>query len=167
MYGDEAAYDVYWKVMRGGELRRHCEVAKDDFRTGYELPRAPYRLLSRGRVVRSSSHFKALYNVSCYILDLQNIVHRLCSKPVIEYSRGIGTNISEYRAMGKSSNGTICLLPGASQPGDSIALIRGGKVPFVLRPHGVNWMLIGEAYVHGIMEGEAWEGHKCREICLV
>ena len=167
MYENEAAYDVYWKVMRGGELRRDFGVAKNDFRTGYEFPLAPYRLISLGRVVHSRTHFKALHIVSCRILDLQNGMRRLRGKPIIEYTRGIGTNVSEYRRMGKSSSGTICFLPGATQAGDSIALLQGGKVPFVLRPHGKNWQLIGEAYVHGIMEGEAWDRDKCIQICLV
>lgn len=107
--------------MRRGELRRHCEVAKDDFITGYELPCAPYRLRSRGR----------------------------------------GTNISEYRAMGTLSGAAVCLLPGVARPDNSIALIRGGKASFVHRRQWVNWKLIGE---HGIVEGKAWEGDRGGEI---
>ncbi|KAG7286788.1 hypothetical protein NEMBOFW57_009104 [Staphylotrichum longicolle] len=71
-YGDESAYDVYWKVMRGGELERHCAVARQDFVTGYELPRKPYRFLSGGKVVKSRRLFKMLYTLSCCVLDVQN-----------------------------------------------------------------------------------------------
>ncbi|KAL2193330.1 heterokaryon incompatibility protein-domain-containing protein [Corynascus similis CBS 632.67] len=167
-YGDESAYDVYWKVMRGGELERHCAVAKQDFVTGYELPRRPYRVLSRGKVVRSPTLFKLLYTLSCRVLDARNVLRRASGKPVIEYTRGIGTNPCEYRAMGKSAHGRVCFLPGAAKEGDAIALLEGGRVPFVLRSAGEGkWRLIGEAYVHGIMEGEAWDADKCNEICLV
>lgn len=35
-------------------------------------------------------------------------MRRLRGKPIIKYTSGIGTNVSEDRRMGKSSNGTIC-----------------------------------------------------------
>ncbi|RYP50283.1 hypothetical protein DL768_004166 [Monosporascus sp. mg162] len=44
--------------------------------------------------------------------------------------------------------------------GDVVAVLLGGKVPFILRPSKLNcgYIMIGEAYVHGIMEGEVIEG---------
>jgi Heterokaryon incompatibility protein (HET) len=40
--------------------------------------------------------------------------------------------------------------------GDIIAVLSGAEVPFILRPDGSGlYKLIGEAYVHGIMNGEA------------
>jgi hypothetical protein len=38
---------------------------------------------------------------------------------------------------------------------DVIILLLGGEAPFVLRQDGDNYRFIGEAYVHGIMDGEA------------
>lgn len=52
-YDNQSAYDVYWQVMRGGELRRHCGVAKSNFQTGYKQLLRPYRFLSMGRVIKS------------------------------------------------------------------------------------------------------------------
>lgn len=43
------------------------------------------------------------------------------------------------------------------QAGDCIALIGGLQVPFVLRSVGKQWCILGPAYVHGIMDGEAWD----------
>lgn len=45
------------------------------------------------------------------------------------------------------------------QPGDIITLVKGNQVPFILRqqPSGL-YQLISEAYVDGIMDGEAAEG---------
>ena len=50
--------------------------------------------------------------------------------------------------------------------GDYVCVILGGDVPFILRPlHGTSttqtartWALIGESYVHGIMDGELMSG---------
>ena len=54
------------------------------------------------------------------------------------------------------------------QRGDVVALIRGVQVPFVLRNHsGGQYEVVGEAYVDGIMDGEAMEGSKCDHVELV
>lgn len=43
------------------------------------------------------------------------------------------------------------------QPEDEIWLLAGGRVPYILRKRtNGNYEFIGEAYVHGIMMGEAW-----------
>jgi hypothetical protein len=40
------------------------------------------------------------------------------------------------------------------QPNDEVWLLKNARVPFILRPHGESqYRLIGEAYVHGIMQG--------------
>jgi len=43
--------------------------------------------------------------------------------------------------------------------GDVVFLVRGAEVPFVLRPVGEvegrkRYRLVGEAYIHGVMDGE-------------
>ncbi|KAL5327565.1 hypothetical protein ACEPPN_005265 [Leptodophora sp. 'Broadleaf-Isolate-01'] len=45
-------------------------------------------------------------------------------------------------------------LPEVSQ-GDSVCVFLGTKIPFVVRPEGDHFLLIGEAYVQGMMNGEA------------
>jgi hypothetical protein len=54
-----------------------------------------------------------------------------------------------------SSYGHVGLAPACSEPGDFICILFGSTVPFILRetPEGT-FRLIGEAYVHGIMDGE-------------
>jgi len=165
--GGEAAYDVYWQTMRGGELAKHYAAAKKDFVTGYEQPLAAYRFLSLGRVIQSPTVFAIVHYLSCIFLDMFNFFCRIFGYPLVEYNRGIGTNVCEYRRMGKSAHGAVCLLPGATRPGDSLALFRGGRVPFVIRECGKSWRLIGEAYVHGVMNGEAWDGSRCGDMRLV
>jgi hypothetical protein len=70
--------------------------------------------------------------------------------------------------MGRSERGYVALVPGKARLGDVIVLLEGGIVPFILRPReDSRWELIGEAYVHGIMRGEAWDEKGCEEIRLV
>ncbi|EPE33782.1 hypothetical protein GLAREA_06795 [Glarea lozoyensis ATCC 20868] len=69
-----------------------------------------------------------------------------------------------------SDEGWLGLAPMNSVPGDRIALLEGGRVPFILRPTGNEnqFEMVGDAYVHGIMDGEAWdEGKDLIDIVLV
>ncbi|MCJ1383970.1 hypothetical protein MMC17_007084 [Xylographa soralifera] len=60
-----------------------------------------------------------------------------------------------YRKFFTTTRGTIGLGPQSIRPGDSICIFRGGLVPFVLRKDGTRHRLVGEAYVHGVMDGQA------------
>ncbi|KAK5174983.1 uncharacterized protein LTR77_000119 [Saxophila tyrrhenica] len=54
--------------------------------------------------------------------------------------------------------GEICLLPPTAQEGDLIYIVAGCSVPFVLRLLPIRprqYFMIGSAYVHGKMDGEA------------
>ena len=45
---------------------------------------------------------------------------------------------------------------GVPRVGDRVCILLGGDTPFVLRPKGRDeWELVADAYVHGIMDGEA------------
>ncbi len=53
------------------------------------------------------------------------------------------------------------------EPGDQVWVVKGGNIPLILRPKNKRFMLIGEAYVHGIMRGEAVQvGCTFREVIL-
>jgi hypothetical protein len=57
----------------------------------------------------------------------------------------------------RSSRGVVGLGPSETEPGDHIVLLFGGTTPFILRPFGDGenqYRLIGEAFFHGIMDGE-------------
>lgn len=43
-------------------------------------------------------------------------------------------------------------------PGDHVALVRGCRVPLLLRPRGRYYRLVGPCYVSGLMQGEAFSG---------
>jgi hypothetical protein len=69
------------------------------------------------------------------------------------------------RRMVRTEKGFIGLGPRLCQPLDCIAICKGGKLPLVLRPKGNCWELIGECYIHGVMDGTQWEALAERE-CL-
>ncbi|KAF1847162.1 uncharacterized protein K460DRAFT_392591 [Cucurbitaria berberidis CBS 394.84] len=75
------------------------------------------------------------------------------------------------RRVARTVKGYLGLVPDSSQVGGAVWLSQGARVPFVLRRAvGIErtdedaprvgeerWEVVGEAYVHGIMEGEVWK----------
>ena len=51
--------------------------------------------------------------------------------------------------------GRVASIPQAARAGDKILVVRGVSMPFVFRTHGEKYRLVGNAYVNGIMDGEA------------
>lgn len=70
-------------------------------------------------------------------------------------------------AITSAANGrTFCIfddgragwVPGTAEAGDRIAIFLGATVPILLRPRGNGYIVLGEAYVHEMMDGQAFEG---------
>ena len=51
-------------------------------------------------------------------------------------------------------------VPWSAEVGDRIAIFLGGTVPILLRPSGNDYIVLGEAYVDEMMDGQAFEGPK-------
>jgi len=69
-----------------------------------------------------------------------------------------------YRSMVRATKGYLALAPAATKLGDEVALLAGGRAPYVVRPDGGDWKLVGTAYVHGIMYGEVWDPSQCHDM---
>ncbi|KAK5715378.1 hypothetical protein LTR15_010021 [Elasticomyces elasticus] len=69
-------------------------------------------------------------------------------------------SIALNRRLFHTASGRHGLGPQAMRLGDIVAVLRGGRTLFVLRPLGEEFQLVGEAYVNGMMDGEAvYEAH--------
>lgn len=68
-------------------------------------------------------------------------------------------NVFMGRRLITTDKGYIGVAPNRARQGDLIVIAFGSSVPFVLRPqeHGGKYTFVGEAYVHGIMEGQGME----------
>ncbi|KAK3658343.1 hypothetical protein LTR56_001754 [Elasticomyces elasticus] len=96
------------------------------------------------------------------------LIRRIETEGITPESR----DVSDFRnRMDKIASGRLLFItterrylgygPDSVQIGDQVWILAGGKVPFILRPK-VNgrFELVGEAYVHGIMHGEAVLGRE-------
>ncbi|KAL6411200.1 hypothetical protein AUP68_04900 [Ilyonectria robusta] len=70
------------------------------------------------------------------------------------------TLVARYRKFAVTDGGLFLIGPEMMEWGDVVAVLYGGRTPVVLRqrPEGDGWTLVGECYVHGIMNGEAMAG---------
>jgi hypothetical protein len=66
------------------------------------------------------------------------------------------------------------LVPRTARVDDVICLLEGAQTPFILRAdksyengeQNTSWKLIGEAYIHGVMDGEAWPPPQIRTFLI-
>ncbi|OCK79282.1 HET-domain-containing protein [Lepidopterella palustris CBS 459.81] len=71
------------------------------------------------------------------------------------YAKGVVTECLNH-AFITTKLGYCGLALRSTLPGDLVCVFLGGRVPFILRPIGLDhYKFIGEAYVHGIVQGEA------------
>ncbi|KAF9636440.1 Heterokaryon incompatibility [Lasiodiplodia theobromae] len=65
-----------------------------------------------------------------------------------------------------TKKGYIGIGPACMQEGDKVCVLSGAIVPFILRSDGAEHKLVGEAYVHGIMHGEAYQSTLIKETSI-
>jgi hypothetical protein len=72
------------------------------------------------------------------------------------------------RRMVTTRRGYLALTPAATDLGDRVALVPGSGLPLFLRPkvEERHFTLVGEGYVHGIMNGEVFRQESCTTLCL-
>lgn len=76
--------------------------------------------------------------------------------------------ISAERELFYGTNGLVGLAPRWAVAGDEMFVLRGGKVPVLLRRDGDSgpYQFVGEAYVHGAMQGDMFDLHKCENLLI-
>ena len=73
------------------------------------------------------------------------------------------TLVTRYRKFAVTGKGYYVIGPDAMEQGDRVVVLFGGRTPYVVRRVEGGWMLLGECYVHGMMDGEALMGEGVQE----
>ncbi len=92
-------------------------------------------------------------SLKAFMRDMYNVAW-LCGQP------------SFPRSFAVTNEGYVAMVPKGTRSGDIICTIWGAQVPFVLRSRGStadgrpeSYHLVGECYVHGMMDGECFQLH--------
>jgi hypothetical protein len=83
------------------------------------------------------------------MLQLDSYLHRLRSF----WDNALG--LASSACLGIIVNGLVARLPDDTCVGDCLAIILGVSVPFELRPHGDDYLIVGLCYIHDMMDGQA------------
>ncbi|EPE33887.1 hypothetical protein GLAREA_06900 [Glarea lozoyensis ATCC 20868] len=99
--------------------------------------------------IRHRHQMRRLSNKEMEDEDWTNF-HKVLSKTAV---------VRKIRVFFMTKKGYMGLGYDTVKEGDIVAVVMGGEVPLVLRPAGDGlFLLIGECYVHGIMDGEVMKG---------
>lgn len=159
--------------------RKCLKLSQRVFKTPNEIPDAHWRTLIANKRVDGSAYYgngRHSYHVLRKILSsLTETEVPLLSDEVALTEQSFATDqLLEAQAFGEAFGyashgrsffttlyGRVGLGPLHTEAGDSICIFHGAYIPFVVRPvarrsRNASYHLIGESYVNGIMNGEAF-----------
>ena len=128
--------------------------------------KTPYHSIPKDRWLEQEAMYlvKALGGSDAVAPALRQLAEGAESKHIEEQWSRSANGASKNRIFAKTKKGYYVLGPKVSQPGDVVCVLFGGKLPFCLRPLGDRYLLVGECYVHGLMNGEAIEMMSRKEL---
>ncbi len=109
----------------------------------------------------TSFPFGLMYSVFVFVRGL------ITNRPFLLFE--IQGRYALHRRVARTEGGYLCLVSHATEVGDNVMICKGSSVPLIMRSSGQKedeFRLVGDAYVHGIMNGEVFEIDKCRTITI-
>jgi hypothetical protein len=94
---------------------------------------------------------------AAYLLEAEPNLQAMAVNGNAASYASLARNFCHNRSFVVTVEGCVGIGPVGTQPGDSVAVIFGGGVPYVIRAYEERFQLVGEAYIHGLMSGEAVE----------
>ncbi|MCJ1434727.1 hypothetical protein MMC27_004097 [Xylographa pallens] len=100
---------------------------------------------------------EALTGFDAVDADLRELAEKAGKEHEEEQWSRSANGATENRVFARTRKGYYVLGPGVLELGDIVCVLFGGKMPFCLRPNGDGdrFLLVGECYMHGLMDGEA------------
>lgn len=141
----QATLDAFWQIIRGPNLPIDHPNAEASARKQFEDFDEMLKRKTDGSVgVKSSaSIISAILGNSTYMQLF----------PLVGMTR--------HRRFFITKDGYMGLGPREARVGDKIMILQGHQAPILARNKGKHWNVVGDAYVHGIMEGSVFSPGKC------
>ncbi|KAE9375052.1 hypothetical protein N431DRAFT_373084 [Stipitochalara longipes BDJ] len=153
----ESRMRAFWRTLCTDISSNHLESAEQAFTSWRHAMKAP-RMLKKYRI----DNFRGMYNYLAAVgYGVTDIVYD---------GDGLFLTLMRpafYSKFAITEMGNFALVPPTTKVGDQVGLFKGGKVPLILRQKDNQWRLVGESYVHGIMDGNSFDETKCRKLELI
>jgi hypothetical protein len=158
---DFAAYkqDLYTTVLHWYRDLRPCTSYVGNYSAGSTAAEAFEEAYWRTVITDVAYNPKDRDYRRADIADMNNHIRwlRRSDKGTSQTAPNSLVKLQYYRRLGQSDNFLLALLPGDTKLGNLICVFSGADVPFVVRRLSDSdfTQLIGERYVHGLMDREA------------
>ncbi|KAI1270831.1 HET-domain-containing protein [Xylaria sp. FL0933] len=150
----ESSFFAYMQTLSNGCI----QIAKREHAQYSDIPKSRWLMYAASYLVQ------ALEGSDAVASDLREIAREADNEYNAEQWSRSANGATENRAFARSRKGYFVLGPGIMNVGDIVCVLFGGKMPFCLRPCGSHYLLVGECYVHGLMEGEAMQLAEQRQL---
>ncbi|KAK3722218.1 hypothetical protein LTR37_002651 [Vermiconidia calcicola] len=145
------------------------DVRSSTYPTGEDVEQAFARTITLDRVPESGCSYSDVFQKYVEQFDTRTSA----TKP---QEGGLFSNTYDFhegvrytcikRTFFVTGNGFFGVGPYHLRPGDHVAILDGGLIPFTIRKAaGKSFSLVGDAYIHGMLERH--DGLKFKDICLV
>jgi Heterokaryon incompatibility protein (HET) len=168
----ESNHTVFWKTWLQPEPMDLGTEAARKFESKIKSVEWQFSCLDWfvGKVSKTKIHWLFIWNLfSLYLLwcAIIALVNYKLGRLSFETIKSVPDPTQSEKVMGRTKKGFLAFLPAASHVGDLVAIFKGVSRPFIIRSKGNLWLLIGAAYVHGVMYGGAYDPKKLENFCLV
>ncbi|KAI6083118.1 heterokaryon incompatibility protein-domain-containing protein [Hypoxylon rubiginosum] len=146
----KAEQEIYIKAMLSDRLFQDIDVSLGIYQRDWSPLLRWLRRLSPLKALGTRPGSLTLYNAVAGISALVFLTWSSTKSHLVTIAGAMETR------MARTDAGRLARLPGPARAGDKIALLRGSKMPVVIRLVDHRWQVIGCCYVDGIMYGEGW-----------
>jgi hypothetical protein len=150
----EPREDLKWKVpIAGTEYPNFITPGGLDLKPSYKALR---EYLDTNNQTQIDSGTRSNPSLAQYAADLNSLCATTLQQQSASYASVLRDVVSGWRFV-VTERGYVGVAPGLTKVGDTIAILKGGRVPFVIRNSGDRTgssRLVGECYIHGLMHGE-------------
>ena len=151
----ESTLDAYWQTITGGWQLDEDKLSTATFLQWdkYHRPAAGLRKLV-GPLATTSPYGWVTFGL--------NVCKQIFAPPPeLGFDRSL--NMAANRRLVITEKGYMALVPAETCCGDAVALCKGGGSPLIVRTaREGRWTVLGESYVHGMMDGRCFQEEKCR-----
>ena len=164
---DELSTNLHWGQWLQGQLEMVQQLCS--YPDGHS---APVDVLWRtliGNITfderAAESDYRAYYEAHVRLGEQSSAAEKRMAREFYNATR----RRSRYRRLAVTASGHLCAVPQIGDVGDWLCLFHGAEHLFLVRSRGKDFVYLGHAYAHGLMNGEGLrtEGVKAGSITLV